>query len=120
MHAAVLLDALAHVGAEFLVGHVAASCADDGEAFRQVAFRGERVQSRDELALGEVAARSEDDDAERNRGPGLPASLVQRALRDQCDAAVPATDSAFTGCPPNSLRSAAITLLPKPSGRRDW
>src|ERR1700730_14860393 len=120
MDPAVLLDALAHVGAEFLVGHLAATCADDGEARGHGSFRGERIQRRDELALGQVAAGSEDDDAEGNRCARLPAPLVQRALRDQCDAAAPAAASAFTGCPPNSLRSAAITLLPNPSGRRDW
>ncbi len=34
--------------------------------------------------------------------------------------AVAGLSSLFTAWPPNSLRSAAITLLPKPSGWRDW
>ncbi len=118
--APVLLDTVAHVGSKFLGAHVAAAGADDGESIRQRSFGGKGVQRRDQLSLGEVAAGAEDDHAEGDRRARLPAALKQRVLRGQCDDSVPAVaGSAFTGCPPNSLRNAAMTLLPKPSGRRD-
>ena len=97
VHAAVLLDALAHVGSEFLVAQLTPSRADHGEALGHAPFRGKRVQSGNELALGQVAGCAEDDDAEWNRSAGLAASLLQRVLRGQCDAGVPAAVSAFTG-----------------------
>ena len=118
-HAPVVLDPCAHLVAELVVVHLTAPGADDGEARGQASLGRKRVQRRNQLALGQVAARAEDDDAERNRRARLAAPLQQRVVGGQCDAGVPAAVSAFTGWPPNSLRRAAITLLPKPSGRRD-
>ncbi len=118
-HAAVLLDALTHLRAKLVVGHLAPAGAHHCESRRQVSFRGQRVERRHELAFRQVAAGAEDDDAEGNRRPRLTAALLQWSIRRQCDGDAPGADSAFTGWPPNSLRNAAITLLPNPSGSRD-
>ncbi len=129
-----LFDGAAHCRAKLLVGYGGTRRADYGHSGWQSTLGGERVQRRNELPLRQVAARAEDDHGARRRHPREAQSLQEwvllrflyRRLGEyfcHClrgyGAGAAAGSSAFTGWPPNSFRSAAITLLPKPSGRRD-
>lgn len=62
--------------AELLIGPVAAGEADDGVFAGEVAASGEVIECGDELAMGEVAGRAEEDDGagvgDAGPGQGLP------------------------------------------------
>ena len=62
-----LRDGVAQLGAELIVRFRAARKADNGERLRKLAFVGEVIERRDELAVGEVAGSPEDDQRTRFR-----------------------------------------------------
>ena len=134
-HAAVLRDARTHRLTELLGGLLGAPGADDAEAGRQLAVGGQCVERRNQLALGEITGGAEDHHHARQRDAALAKPLAERVGASRgldgdlgldvrvghgCVDAGGAWSSLFTAWPPNSLRRAAITLLPKPSGWRDW
>src|SRR5512132_2935205 len=110
-----LLDGLAHARAKHVV--VVAGLAPDAEhsevRIDEPLFH-ELVQRRHQLALGEIAHRAEDDDRARIRAVALGPEAADGDAGTRGDDSAGAHDF-FTACPPNSLRSAAITLPPKES-----
>jgi hypothetical protein len=70
-HRGELGDVLGLLLAELLVGHRSASDAHDGDLARQEPVRLEVVESRQELALGEVSRGAEDDDRAGSGGTEL-------------------------------------------------
>ena len=63
-----LVDFLGGALAVDLGGEILARDSDDGEVFRKQVALGEIVERRDQLSLGEVAARAEDHDGARTAG----------------------------------------------------
>ena len=76
-------DGVAQLGAKLVVGFRAAREADDGERLRELAFVGEIVKCRDELAVGEVARRPEDDQRARLWRPSCTDAFAKR-IRSKC------------------------------------
>jgi hypothetical protein len=93
-----------HPCPELGVGLLGAGDADDREPLREQAAGGERVDRREELALGQVARGAEDDECTRDRDAGEPQPLAQWVGRGHFWSTV------LTACPPNWLRSAAFTF----------
>src|SRR3954454_4065495 len=110
-----LLDRLAHARAKHVV--VVARLAADAE-HRELRIDEpllhELVQRGHQLALGEIAHRPEDHDRARIGAVALGAEAADRDARARGDDSAGSHDF-FTACPPNSLRSAAITLPPNES-----
>ena len=128
----VIVDRRAHQVAELLVAELLAAVADQRRAERQHAVTAEVVESRDQLAVGEVPCDPEHDEAagirvtlaaERRGGPGglaTPGYVDPAVLREVVGfvvAEAPADGPivhrhsfSLTAWPPNSLRSAASTL----------
>ncbi len=114
-----LAHRLAHVARELVVGVGALGDADDAEGGRQVRAEREVVERRNELAVGEVAARAEDD---HRTGLGRRLDAEPRAERVRHLVVFGRVGQAqlfFTAWPPNSLRSAACTLALKLSSWRE-
>ena len=88
--------------------------ADDREALGQQAPARERVERREDLALGEVARGAEDDHRARLGGPPGAEAGEQRVLGE-----LGLDHRVFTACPPNSARRAALTLAANDSSCRD-
>ncbi len=79
--AAVLLHRGLHVGPKGVVVAVGAGDADDGEARRQQAADGERVQRRHQLLVGQVAGGAEDHERARIGGAAQRQPLRERVRR---------------------------------------
>src|SRR6266513_2382727 len=92
-----LLDGLLHPLPELVIGLCRARDADDRKMFGQQAAEGERIERRKELALRQVAGRTEDDED-----------------------AVVGRSTALTAWPPNWFRRAAATLAENLISSRDW
>ena len=75
-------DRSLHLVAELLVRHRRAAQADDGELGGQQVLLHETVERRDELPLGEVARRAEDDDRARLSRPLKTHPRPHRVLND--------------------------------------
>ncbi len=75
-----LADGLLHRGHPLLRRVLRARHADDAEALRQQPSHGERVERGEELALGEVAGRAEDDERARVCATPQPQPLRERVL----------------------------------------
>jgi hypothetical protein len=76
----VLDDRVAHPVAELVRRQLRACHADDGEVLRQQVAIGERVQSGEELALGQVARRTEDRKRARLRRAARAQSFEERVF----------------------------------------
>src|SRR4051812_33826181 len=108
-----LRQRLVHRLAEGIVSAALARGAEHGEVFGQEAFLRELIDRRHQLAPGQVTHRAHDDHR---------AWVRAHALRDRDRDARPDGDASrhfFTACPPNSLRSAAMTLPEYVSSCRD-
>ena len=114
--ARVILDRLLHPFLERVVGLLGARGADDPETLGQQAADRERVQRRQQLLRRQVAGRAEDDEDARVGPTANPQAVEQRVLlgRRGHDGR-----SGWTACPPNWLRSAALTLAANDSSWRD-
>src|SRR4051812_46129182 len=110
-----LLDRLAHARAKHVVV-VARLTADAeyGELRIDEPLLHQLVQRRHQLALGEIAHRAEDHHRARIGTLALGPDTADRDAGPRGDDSAGAHDF-FTACPPNSLRSAAMTLPPNES-----
>src|SRR6266550_4473047 len=119
-----LLHGLLHPLPELVIGLCRARDADDRKMFGQQAAEGERIERRKELALRQVAGRTEDDeDAVVGRAPDVQPFEQRIFLRNRhgyrgSEPAL-ARSTALTAWPPNWFRRAAATLAENLTSSRD-
>ncbi len=113
--AGVVFDSAPHRLAEAVVRPIRPRDADDGELLGKKPAEGERVERRHQLALGQVARGAEDHERARRRPPPQRQPFEQRI--ELFDRGAHSAD--FTACPPNWLRSAALTLAANDSSCRE-
>jgi hypothetical protein len=113
-----LRDGLLHLGAELLIGLLAAGEANDGEAAGQKAPAGEVVERWHELARRQVARGAEDHDGACVRSAVEAHACSERVGGNVCRHDVGGSTD-FTAWPPNSFRSAACTFALKDDCWRD-
>src|SRR6266487_4622332 len=120
-----LLHGLLHPVSELVVGLCRARDTDDRKMLGQQAAVRERVERRKELALRQIAGRTEDDeDAVVGRASNLQPFEQRILLRDRhgyrgSEPAL-ARSTALTAWPPNWFRRAAATLAENLISSRDW
>src|SRR5581483_5184852 len=107
------LDRLLHLRAELVVRQLRAGDADERESLGEHVPGRQLVDGREELAVGQVPRRAEDDERAGVRGPWQPQPLEQRVSV----AHLSSTD--LTACPPNWLRRAAFTFAANDSSCRE-
>ena len=111
------LERIPQLRPERAVVHLLACDGDDGEIVGQQAIQHQVIERRDQLPVEEIPG-AEDHERARLRPAELRHGLGS-AFRSGDRRRGVGRHVVFTACPPNSFRSAAMTLAPNESGWRD-